>query len=94
MTRKRWIYMEDGSSFEVGADYTPEPQSAIVMPDIKPYKSMCDGSWITSRSQHREHLKAHGVIEIGNEKLEPKPKHVPAGLKERLAAIAYQKLRY
>lgn len=39
----------------------------MVMPDIQPYKSMVDGSMITSRSQHRSHLKQYGMIEIGNE---------------------------
>ena len=39
----------------------------MVMGDIKPYQSMIDGSWITSRSQHREHLRMHGCREIGNE---------------------------
>ena len=38
-----------------------------VMPDIKPYKSMATGEEIKSRSQHREHLKQHGLVEIGNE---------------------------
>ena len=28
---------------------------------------MADGTMITSRSQHRRHLKRHGCIEIGNE---------------------------
>ena len=38
-----------------------------VMPDIKPYKSMITGEVISSRSKHREHLKRHGCIEVGNE---------------------------
>lgn len=38
-----------------------------VQDDIKPYKSMADGTWITSRSQHRRHLKRHGCVEVGNE---------------------------
>ena len=38
-----------------------------VMPDIQPYQSMVDGSMITSRSKHRDHLKQHGCIEVGNE---------------------------
>ena len=38
-----------------------------VMPDIQPYKSMIDGRMVTSRSEHRAHLKAHGCVEIGNE---------------------------
>ena len=43
-----------------------------VIKDIDPYVSMIDGSVITSRSQHREHLRAHGCIEVGNEKMEPR----------------------
>lgn len=41
--------------------------SVIVMPDIQPYQSMIDGSMINSRSKHRQHLKDHECIEIGNE---------------------------
>jgi putative FmdB family regulatory protein len=60
------------------------PQS---MPDIQPYRSVIDGSLISSRSKHREHLKAHGCIEVGNEKLPPpkKPK-APPGAKEAVIA--------
>lgn len=39
----------------------------MVMGDIKPYKSMVDGSMIESRSSHREHLRKHQLVEIGNE---------------------------
>lgn len=59
-----------------------------VMPDIQPYRSMIDGSIISSRSQHREHLKAHGCIEVGNDSsvLNPKqqPLRPPPGLKDHL----------
>lgn len=66
----------------------------MVAADIAPYQSMCDGSWITSRSQHRAHLKQHGVIEIGNEKIKPPgPLKPPPGLKQRIAEIAYEKLK-
>lgn len=37
------------------------------IPDIEPYKSVVDGSIITGRKQHRDHLRAHGKIEVGNE---------------------------
>ena len=43
-----------------------------VIKDIDPYISQIDGSVITSRSQHREHLRANGCIEVGNEKMEPR----------------------
>lgn len=39
----------------------------MIHPDIQPYQSMIDGRMITSRSQHREHLKAHGAVEVGND---------------------------
>ena len=38
-----------------------------VMPEIHPYQSMKDGTWITSRAQHQEHLKRHDCFEVGNE---------------------------
>lgn len=44
----------------------------MVIADIQPYKSMLTGEMITSRSQHRDHLKSHGCVEVGNE--QPKPK--------------------
>ncbi|MGN6124703.1 MAG: zinc ribbon domain-containing protein [Sphingomonas oligoaromativorans] len=42
-----------------------------VMRDITEYTSPIDGTRITTRSQHRDHMKRHGVIEMGNDK--PKP---------------------
>jgi len=45
-----------------------------VAPDIAPYRSMITGEMITSRSRHREHLREHGCIEIGNEIEHLKPK--------------------
>lgn len=83
--RKRFI-QRNGVLVEVGADYVPEPRSSMIMPDIKPYRSMADGSLITSRSKHREHLRAHGCVEIGNETkhLRPQPMQSPPGLKESI----------
>jgi hypothetical protein len=54
------------------------PKVNYVIPDIGGYKSMQTGEWISSRSTHRAHLKQHGLIELGNEKLTPqKPKADP-----------------
>jgi hypothetical protein len=81
--RKRWIYV-NGEAIEVG-DYEPTALHHI-MPDIQPYQSMVDGSMITSRSRHREHLQAHGCIEIGNEKMETKVAPVKDNRREVLRA--------
>ena len=43
-----------------------------VIKDIDPYVSMIDGTVINSRSQHRDHLRANGCIEVGNEKMDSK----------------------
>lgn len=67
-------------------------ESHQVMPDIQGYQSMQTGEWISSRSQHRAHLKQHRLIEYGNEKLpEPQaPKYDSAGLKQELARHFYR----
>jgi hypothetical protein len=39
----------------------------MIISDNVDYRSTIDGQQITSRSQHREHLKRHGYTEVGNE---------------------------
>lgn len=59
-----------------------------VMVDIAPYRSTITGEMITSRSQHRDHLKSHGMIEMGNELPKLEKKEIPdvGGLREELYA--------
>lgn len=68
---------------------------ANVIADIKPYKSMQTGEMITSRSQHREHLKRHHLVEIGNEiaaHLKPKPRQIDkTKRKAQIAAVLNSK---
>lgn len=45
-----------------------------VQPDVQPYRSMITGEVISGRAQHREHLKRHDCIEVGNEKPDLAPK--------------------
>ncbi len=98
MTRHRYIQI-NGELVEVSPDYVPEPRAQIphVIPDIKPYRSMVDGSMITSRSQHREHLRMHNCVEVGNDASlakRPAPLQAPKGLKETIARAVYSKLKY
>ena len=55
-----------------------------IMFDIQPYKSMVDGSMITSRSKHREHLRQHNCIEVGNETMQNAPLPVQTNRREML----------
>lgn len=83
---RRSFIQIDGVLYEKGTEPMRESKSAMVMADIKPYKSMIDGSEITSRSRHREHLRLHRCVEVGNETkyLQPKPLTSPPGLKETI----------
>lgn len=69
MTVKRWIQDPVTHKLVPAEEYVrPEHREApMVMGDIQPYKSMVTGEMITSRSRHRDHLKRHNVIEVGNE---------------------------
>ncbi len=79
-----------GVLYERGA----EPDTRVapdVMPDIAPYRSMVTGEIINSRSRHREHLKDHGMVEIGNDSILTKqytgmPDTAPEKRKELLIA--------
>ena len=60
-----------------------------VQGDIQPYKSMIDGRMITSRSEHRRHLKANNCEEVGND--DP-AKHIRRDKQrnERLERLKYE----
>lgn len=96
MAKRSWIQI-DGVLYEKGTEPMSEPVGPMVMPDIKPYQSMIDGSLITSRSRHREHLRDHNCIEVGNDSsvLNPKPRPLqsPPGLKDAIIRAANQHLR-
>lgn len=62
--RKRYIQV-DGELVEYGERGIVN--APMIQPDIAPYRSMIDGSIISSRSEHREHLKKHNCVEVGNE---------------------------
>ena len=74
-------------------------QAPMVSSDIGGYVSQIDGSYIESRSKHREHLKRHGMVELGNDvpkqqKVVEISKKSQEQRKQMIAEIAYSKLRY
>jgi len=50
-------------------DHAAYGAGPMIMSDITPYRSPIDGAAVTSRSAHRDHMRAHGVIEVGNERI-------------------------
>ena len=74
-------------------------EAPMVMSDIEGYVSQVDGTWIKSRSHHRNHLKEHRMIELGNDvpmqhqKIDMSTKSKEAR-KRQIAELAYEKLKY
>ena len=67
-------------------------QNFGIIPEIQPYRSQIDGSMITSRKQHRNHLKENKCIEVGNEKQQNKKPEEPKGLRDAIGKAVYQHL--
>ena len=77
---------------------TPK-QAPMVIPDIAGHISMADGTWVSSRSKHRENLKRNNCIEIGNDVHMQQKQHEFStkdneARKRQIAEIAYSKLNY
>jgi len=74
-------------------------EAPTVVSDIDGYVSQVDGSWIKSKSMHRDHLKQHRMIELGNDVPQ---QHKPIEIsrksnearKRQIAEMAYSKLNY
>jgi hypothetical protein len=78
-------------------EMTPK-EAPMVMPDIQGHISMADGTWVSSRSKHRENLKRNNCIEIGNdvsfEQKKPEfSRKENEARKREIAEITYAKLR-
>ena len=98
MTRTRYIQDHVTGKIYERDEFVPsygEVNAPMVMADIQPYQSQVDGTFITSRSQHRSHLRQHNCIEVGNEikahMAQNTPKGPPPGLKETLIRAFHQR---
>lgn len=64
-----------------------------VVPDVPEHRNMATGEMVTSRSRHREILKEHNLIEIGNEAmpttrdLGPKKGEIAKEIKETIEQL-------
>ena len=64
MSKKTYIYVNGKL---VAKSEAMKSHSVNIMRDIEPYQNMKDFGWIQSRSQHKEFLRKHNLIEVGNE---------------------------
>ena len=75
--RRNYVLPEYGGDW---SGYGSGQQAAMVMRDIGEYVSPVDGATITSRSQHRDHLRTHGLVEVGNERFPARRDEAPRGV--------------
>lgn len=67
MSRTREV-LRKGVWYQIDLDAPLPPRVApYVMRDISDYRSVITGERIGSRSGHRDHLRAHNCVEVGNE---------------------------
>jgi len=69
--KKTYVYdKKTGRMTEAKRGVPTERDGPYIIGDIKPYQVVGPehGKWITSRSQHREYLRKHNLIEVGNER--------------------------
>ena len=72
-------------------------EAPTVISDIEGHISMADGTWVDSRSKHRENLKRNHCIEIGNDvpmqqKAPEMSRQSQEARKRQIAELAYAKL--
>lgn len=86
--RKRYIQHPETLELVPAEEYgSPRALGPMILPDIQPYQSMKTGEMIMGRRQHREHLRQHGLIEIGNEKIQPRKPQYPTAESVRADVI-------
>lgn len=70
---KLFAEYDNGVLIFLDASYVAPKRSECAAPmlirDIGEYRSPLDGQMITSRSQHRDHMRTHDVVEVGNESI-------------------------
>jgi len=74
-------------------------EAPVVISDILGHISMADGTWVDSRSKHRENLKRNGCVELGNDvPMQRKEAQISTksqeARKRQIAELAYAKLNY
>lgn len=90
--RERWVIDRRNGKVVPAENYVPpeRERAPIVIKDYEPYKSMADGSIISGRAHHREHLRRHNCFEIGNERVKRVEKPLPAVSHEEVKRAIWQ----
>lgn len=85
MARETYVYRDGKLILKNGDEPRRRSKPGIqIIQDIQPYKDLAvDGRIVGGRRQHRELLRANGLVELGNEPHRPRqepPNRVDRGL--------------
>ncbi|CAB4141047.1 hypothetical protein UFOVP413_18 [uncultured Caudovirales phage] len=67
--REKWIFCKRQKKLIRAGTQRINKERIHIIRDIDPYQSMITGEMITSRSHHRNHLRQHDCLEVGNERI-------------------------
>lgn len=76
--RVHYVWDRAENDWVVPKARTRQAPKLTVISDIDAYKSIITGETIGGRRQHRDHLRAHNCIEVGNERLETRHQEMPS----------------
>ena len=66
--RGSWVWRNGRLVDRLHASPVPTKRSGYIIKDIEPYQNVAiDGKVIGGRRQHRDMLRAHGCVEVGND---------------------------
>jgi hypothetical protein len=94
-TRGSFVYDKEKGELVPKEEYysVSVSNAPFVMNDIQPYKNMVDGQMITSRSTHREFLKANRLVEIGTDVKAHTTKQAPRVDREQIRRDIHQSIQ-
>lgn len=66
---KYWLHPDFGGSWDGLSARSENIGAPQLMKSMGAYVSPVDGKHISTRAEHRDHLKRHRLVEVGNEKI-------------------------
>jgi len=94
-TRGSFVYDKEKGELVPKEEYYSSTVSnaPMIQADIAGYQSQVTGEWIGSRSTHRQHLKEHRLIEVGNEIKAHTTKQAPRVDREQIRRDIHQSIQ-
>ena len=90
MARAVYVF-RDGKWIERGELPPPEPRVHVIQDSMPATLNPLTGRMTDSKSELRNEGRARGLVEVGNEKLEPRPERDDGSLKRTIIDVVNSK---